>query len=73
MGRLPMIQDSPSIDEVLRELALAEELVNTFAVRAKRYWIGWGPPGAPMILAIDTWAETQLQYLQWLRAGVLEL
>ncbi|MDQ3834436.1 MAG: hypothetical protein M3315_12570 [Actinomycetota bacterium] len=67
------IQDSPSIDDVLRELALAEELVNAFAVRAKRYWGEWGPLGVPMILAIDGWAETQLQYLRWLRAGVLEL
>lgn len=37
--RLP-VQDPPSIEKVLRELALAEELVNTFAVRAKRYWRG---------------------------------
>ncbi len=67
------MQDPPSLEEVLRELALAEELVNTFAVRAKRYWRGWGPSGVPMILAIDAWAESQLQYLQWLRARVLEL
>ncbi len=67
------IQDQPDIEEVLRELDLAEELVNTFAVRAKRYWTGWGPAGVPMILAIDAWAQGQLQYLRWLRAGVLEL
>jgi len=67
------IQDSPSIEEVLKELDLAEELVNTFAVRAKRYWTGWGPVGLPMILTIDGWAQGQLQYLKWLRAGVLEL
>jgi hypothetical protein len=57
--RLP-VQDPPSIEEVLRELALAEELVNTFAVRAKRYWRGWGPSGVPMILAIDARAQSQL-------------
>ena len=67
------MQDSSNIDEVLRELDLAEELVNAFAVRAKRYWRGWGPAGIPAILAIDAWAEGQLQYLKWLRAGVLEL
>jgi hypothetical protein len=54
------MQDSSNIDEVLRELDLAEELVNTFAVRAKRYWRGWGPAGIPAILAIDAWAEGQL-------------
>ncbi len=68
------IQDQPDIDQVLKELDLAEELVNTFAVRAKRYWRGWGPVvGMPMILTIEAWAEGQRQYLKWLRAGVLEL
>ena len=43
------MQDPPSIDDVLRELDLAKELVNTFAVRAKRYWMGWGPVAMPMI------------------------
>jgi len=67
------IQDSSDIDEVLKELDLAEELVDTFAVRAKRYWMGWGPAEVPMLLAIEAWAEGQLQYLRWLRARVLEL
>ena len=68
------MQDSPNIDEVLKELDLAEELVNTFAVRAKRYWMGWGPVvGMPMILTIDAWAEGQRQSLKWLQARVLEL
>ena len=49
---------------MLKELDLAEELVNTFAVRAKRYWMGWGPVGVPMLLAIEAWAEGQLQYLK---------
>jgi hypothetical protein len=68
------MQDPPNIEDVLKELDLAEELVNTFAVRAKRYWMGWGPVvGMPMILSIEAWAEGQLKYLKWLRAGVLEL
>ena len=68
------MQDSvSSINEVLRALDLAEELVNTFAVRAKRYWMGWGVVGVPMILTVDAWAEGQLQSLKWLRARVLEL
>ena len=68
------IRDSPNIEDVLKELDLADDLVNTFAVRAKRYWMGWGPVvGMPMILTIEAWAEGQRQYLRWLRAGVLEL
>ena len=55
---------------MLQELALAEELVNTFAIRAKGYWREWGALGEPMILAIDTWAEMQLSYLRWLREAV---
>ena len=68
-----MIQDQPDIEEVLKEVDLAEELVNTFAGRTKRYWMVWGPVGTPMILAIEAWAQGQLQSLKWLRAGVLEL
>jgi hypothetical protein len=66
-------QDQTDIEEVLRELDSAEELVSTFAVRAKRYWAGWGPAGTPIILAIEAWGQGQLQYLTWLRARVLEL
>jgi hypothetical protein len=55
---------------VLGELALAEELVNTFAVRSKRYWREWGPLGEPMIITIEAWAEMQLYYLQSLRQAV---
>jgi hypothetical protein len=68
------MQDPPNIHEVLRELDLAEELVNTFAIRANRYWTGWGPAvGMPMILTIEAGAPGQRQCLNWLRAGVLEL
>jgi hypothetical protein len=52
---------------VLQELELAEDLVNTFATRAKRYWKAWGPLGEPTMVAIDMWAEAQLLYLQGLR------
>src|SRR5829696_3437976 len=63
------------IAEVLKELDVAEELVNTFDVRAKRYWMGWGPVvGMPMILTIEAWTEGQRQYLnKWLRPRILEL
>ena len=64
------IEAPPSKEDVLRELALAEDLVNTFAMRAKRYWREWGPFGEPMILAIDAWAEAQLRYLRWLKETV---
>ena len=64
------IQNLPTKEAVLRELALAEELVNRFAVRSKRYWREWGPLGEPMIITIDAWAEMQLYYLQSLRQAV---
>ena len=65
------IQNLPTTKEaVLRELALAEELVNTFAVRSKRYWREWGALGEPMIITIEAWAEMQLYYLQSLRQAV---
>jgi hypothetical protein len=48
------MQDPPDIDEVLKELDLAEELVDTFAIRANRYWRGWGPVvGMPIILTVE--------------------
>ncbi len=62
-GEVVKIQNPPHIEKVLKELDLAEELVNTFAVRAKRYWMGWGPVGLPMLLTIEAWTEGQLQYL----------
>ena len=55
---------------MLQELELAEDLVNTFAVRAKRYWKEWGQLGEPAIVAIDVWAEAQLLYLRGLGAAV---
>ena len=64
------IQNLPTKEAVLRELTLAEELVNTFAVRSKRYWREWGPLGEPMIITIEAWAEMQLYYLQSLRQAV---
>ena len=68
------MRDPLIIDETLKELDLAAQLVNTFAVRAKRYWMGWGPVvGMPMILTIEAWAEGQRWYLEWLRAEVLNL
>jgi hypothetical protein len=64
------IQDPLSKENVLQELTLAEDLVNTFAIRAKRYWREWGSLGEPMIVAIDMWAEAQLLYLRGLREAV---
>jgi hypothetical protein len=51
---------------------LAEFMVNVFAERAKLYWRGWGPLGEPMVVAIDSWAEMQCQYLDWLRKAMLQ-
>lgn len=66
------MQQVPSEEETLYQLAIAEDLVKTFAARAKRYWSEWGPLGEPTILLIDAWVEGQLLYLEWLRQSVQE-
>lgn len=54
-------------DEVLRGLDGYERMVNIFAENAKAYWGAWGPLGEPMVRGVETWAEMQRAYLQWLR------
>ncbi len=44
-----------------------EQMVNTFAEQAKTFWRMWGPAGEPMVLGIESWAEMQRAYIQWLR------
>jgi hypothetical protein len=65
-----LIHGSPTKEAVLQELNLAEDLVNTYADRARRYWKAWGPVGEQMMAATDAWADMQLLHLQWLREAV---
>lgn len=58
-------------DVILRWLDICEQAVNTFAFSTKGCWRLWGPLGEPMVgsvdACVDTWAEQQRAYLQWLR------
>jgi len=44
-----------------------EQMMNTFAEQAKTFWKSMGPAGEPMALGIESWAQMQRAYLQWLR------
>jgi hypothetical protein len=46
---------------------MPQATVDTLAENVKAYWQLWGPLGEPMIRLVDTWAEQQCSYLQWLR------
>jgi len=39
-------------------------MVNTTAFSAKGYWAMWGPLGKPMIDTIDSWTQSQREFLQ---------
>ncbi len=55
-------------DEQLEVLSSdAEYAVELFAQSAKAYWRAWGPLGDLMVRSVDTWAEMQRAYVQWLR------
>ncbi len=47
--------------------AYYEQMVNTFAQQAKTYWKSMGPAGEPMALGIESFAQMQRAYIQWLR------
>jgi hypothetical protein len=44
-----------------------EQMMNTFAQQAKTFWKSMGPAGEPMALGIESFAQMQSAYLQWLR------
>jgi hypothetical protein len=55
-----MLVQRPQDNEALRGIDGYEQMVNTFAKNAKAYWRLWGR-------VVETWAEQQCSYLQWLR------
>jgi hypothetical protein len=61
------MQELHSAKGTLQGLGFAESMVNTFEQSAKFYWRMWGPLGEPMVRTVDTWADIQRSYLQWLR------
>jgi len=39
-------------------------MMDSVAFSAKAYWAMWGPLGLPVIDTIDSWAQTQREFLQ---------
>ena len=54
-------------DEVLQGVDGYEQMMNTFAQQAKTFWRSLGPAGEPMVLGIESFAQMQSAYIQWLR------
>jgi hypothetical protein len=54
-------------DEALKGLDGYEQMVDSFAERAKAYWRMWGMMGEHMVRNVDSWAAQQRSYVQWLR------
>ncbi len=43
-----------------------EQMMNTFTQQAKTFWKSMGPAGEPMALSIESFAQMQRAYIQWL-------
>jgi hypothetical protein len=43
-----------------------EQMINTFTQQAKTFWKSMGPAGEPMALTIESFAQMQRAYIQWL-------
>ena len=61
------MQGRPQADELPQGLDGYEQIMNTFAEQAKTFWKSMGPAGEPMALSIESFAQMQRAYLQWLR------
>ena len=54
-------------DEVQQGTDAYEQMINTFAQQAKTFWKSMGAAGEPMALGIESFAQMQRAYIQWLR------
>jgi hypothetical protein len=61
------MQRRPQVDEVRQGIDAYEQTMNTFAEQAKTFWRSMGPAGEPMALGIESFAQMQRAYIQWLR------
>ena len=61
------MQGGPQANEVRQGLDGYEQMMNTFAEQAKTFWKSMGPAGEPVALGIESWAQMQHAYIQWLR------
>jgi hypothetical protein len=57
----------PRARESVRGLDAYERMVDSFAEQAKAYWRSWGMRGEHMVRNVDSWANHQRSYVQWLR------
>ena len=64
------MQGRPRADEAKQGLDDYEQLINTFAEHAKTFWKSRGPAGEPMAQGIESFAQMQRAYLQWLRQAM---
>ena len=53
-------------DAVQKGIKAYEQMMNTFAEQAKTFWTSMGPAGEPMALGIESFAQMQRAYIQWL-------
>jgi hypothetical protein len=61
------MQGRPQADPGQQGIDVYEQLMNTFAEQAKTFWKSMGPAGEPMALGIESFAQMQRAYIQWLR------
>ena len=61
------MQGRPQADEGSQGIDVYEQMMNTFAEQAKTFWKSMGAAGEPMALGIESFAQMQRAYLQWLR------
>ncbi len=66
------MQGPPGAGDGPPGLYVYEQIVQTFAKNAKDFWRAWGPMGEPMIRDVDAWAQTQRQYVQYVRQASRE-
>jgi hypothetical protein len=57
----------PRDREFVRGLDAYERMVDSFAEQAKAYWRSWEMMGEHMVRNVDSWANHQRSYVQWLR------
>jgi hypothetical protein len=60
------MQGRPQAEAVQLGIDGYEQMMNTFAQQAKTFWKSMGPAGEPMALSIESFAQMQHAYLQWL-------
>src|SRR5829696_87863 len=61
------MQGRPQADPGQQGIDVYEQMMNTFTQQAKTFWKSMGAAGEPMALGIESFAQMQRAYIQWLR------